>query len=159
MQISFLQARTPAGSLFVLTLSLLSVNCAPPSASSTPRSTGALVQPTNQPTSGAQSTLLSRVYSSDEKSIGELQQEVDTGQQPWRLDPEQVARSTLEFEGRDPARAQASRTDLPPQPGTARRQILVRLTLPTAIYDVELIQPGRQGQTGIWAATSLRQVS
>ena len=100
-----------------------------------------------------------RILTVDDRTTVELQGEVDAGRQPWRLEPELVARATLEGEGVDISRASFRASDLPPESGTGKRRSVVRANVSDRSYDVELIQPGRQGPTGLWMATALRPIS
>lgn len=100
-----------------------------------------------------------RTYSVDPRSALTVQTEVDGGRQPWRLDPVEVARSTLAMEGVDTSRARFSQTDQPDEPGSGCHRAVVRATLAETVYEVELLQPARQGTTGIWMATGLRRAN
>lgn len=98
-----------------------------------------------------------RTYALDARGALSVQNEVDSGRQPWRLDPILVARSTLESEGIDASRARFAQSDLADEVGTGRRRATVRATTSGGAYDVDLLQPARQGATGIWVATGLRR--
>jgi len=79
-----------------------------------------------------------------------LQQAVDNGDQPWRLDPLEVARAeavALGLSAGDPLEL------VDRQPGVAR----VRAGHAGATYEIHLIQPARLGPTGIWVVDSIRR--
>jgi hypothetical protein len=79
-----------------------------------------------------------------------LQQAVDDGDQPWLLDPLEVARAdavALGLSAGDPLEL------VNRQPGVAR----VRAGHAGATYDIHLIQPARLGPTGIWVVDSIRR--
>ncbi|MBI4213066.1 MAG: hypothetical protein HY534_02045 [Chloroflexi bacterium] len=92
----------------------------------------------------------------EERAAIQLQQEVDAGHQPWRLEPESVARAAAEPEGVDLSGARYLVVGLPPDAG--RNRTLVRISTPSATLEVELVQPARQGPTGIWAVKAFRRV-
>lgn len=82
-------------------------------------------------------------------SAESVQHAVDTGDQPWRLDPLQVAHTDTTAFGMSP--------DDPMQlvheePGSAR----VRAQHAGKTYDIGLIQPARLGPAGIWIVTTVQ---
>ena len=80
-----------------------------------------------------------------------LQRAVDVGDQPWRLDPLDVARAdatVLGFGPTDPMQLVEEKT------GSAR----VRAQHAGATYDIRVIQPARLGPTGVWVVESVRGV-
>ena len=80
-----------------------------------------------------------------------LQHAVDTGDQPWRLDPLEVARAdgtVLGFAATDPMQLIDEKT------GSAQ----VRAQHAGASYDIKLVQPARLGPSGIWVVESVRPV-
>lgn len=111
--------------------------------------------PERAPTTG----VLPRTYTIDAEAAARLQATVDAAQQPWRLDPVQVAGMTLEAEGITSTQAQFTRSELAPEPGTGRPRTLVRAATPTGAYEIDVVQPVRQGQGGVWVATALRRAS
>jgi hypothetical protein len=111
---------------------------------------------TAMPTDRATGGFTARTYPVDPGTLLEVQNEVDGGRQPWRLDPIQVARATLDGAGLDSSRARFSQSEQPAEPSTGRHRATVRAITGEAAYDVELLQPVRQDTTGIWVATALR---
>src|SRR6266542_3337356 len=80
-----------------------------------------------------------------------LQHGVDAGDQPWRLDPLEVARAdgtVLGFAATDPMQLIDEKT------GSAQ----VRAQHAGASYDIKLVQPARLGPSGIWVVESVRPV-
>jgi hypothetical protein len=80
-----------------------------------------------------------------------IQRAVDDGDQPWRLDPLEVARVDavgLGFSSTDRLQLVERRA------GAAR----VRAGRAGATYDIDLIQPARLGPSGIWTVKSIRRV-
>jgi hypothetical protein len=85
----------------------------------------------------------------DLSSAQPVQRAVDAGDQPWRLDPLEVARAdtaAFGFGPNDPMDL------IQEQPGAAR----VRAQHVGTSYEIRLIQPARLGPSGIWIATSVR---
>jgi hypothetical protein len=85
----------------------------------------------------------------DPASAQTVQHAVDSGDQPWRLDPLQVARADTAAFGLGP--------DDPLQligeeSGSAR----VRAQHAGRTYEIRLIQPARLGLSGIWVVTSVQ---
>jgi len=80
-----------------------------------------------------------------------LQHAVDAGDQPWRLDPLEVARAdgtVPGFAATDPMQLADQKT------GSAR----VRAQHAGASYDIQVLQPARLGPSGIWVVESVRPV-
>lgn len=100
-----------------------------------------------------------RAYTVDPRVAATQQADVDAARQPWRMDAVLVAGMTLEGEGVDTTRAQFSQSTLQPDPATNQQRVLVRATTPTGNYEVELMQPMRQGAGGIWMATASRRTA
>ena len=88
----------------------------------------------------------------DLASAQPVQHAADTGDQPWRLDPLEVARAdaaALGFGPDDPMDLAREQT------GTAQ----VRAQHAGNRYDIRLIQPARLGASGIWMVTSVQLVA
>lgn len=83
--------------------------------------------------------------------LKEIQANVDNGHQPWYLDPVQVAMETGSRYGFDPREDQF--TLLNQQEGTAQ----VEVTHNHRQYVIELIQPVKQGNDGIWTIKSINK--
>jgi len=80
-----------------------------------------------------------------------LQRAADVGDQPWRLDPVDVARAdatVLGFGQSDPMELVEEKT------GYAR----VRAQHAGTTYDILVTQPARLGPTGVWVVESVRSV-
>jgi hypothetical protein len=80
-----------------------------------------------------------------------VQRAVDAGDQPWRLDPLEVARAdgtVLGFAATDPMQL------IDEKPGSAQ----VRAQHAGASYDIQLVQPARLGVSGIWVVEAVRPV-
>jgi hypothetical protein len=80
-----------------------------------------------------------------------LQRAADVGDQPWRLDPVDVARAdatVLGFGQSDPMELVEEKT------GYAR----VRAQHAGTTYDIRVTQPARLGPTGVWVVESVRSV-
>jgi hypothetical protein len=80
-----------------------------------------------------------------------LQRSVDSGDEPWRLDPVEAARAdatSLGFAPTDPLELVQSGT------GSA----LVRAEHAGATYEIRLVQPARLGRLGIWVVSQIRPV-
>jgi hypothetical protein len=92
-----------------------------------------------------------RVGLTDLAAVQPLQRTVDVGDQPWRLDPLDVARAdatVLGFGPTDPMELVEEKT------GSAR----VRAQHAGATYDIQVVQPARLGPTGVWIVESVRGV-
>jgi hypothetical protein len=88
----------------------------------------------------------------DLASAQPVQRAVDKGDQPWRLDPLEVARAdatALGFGPNDPMDLAQE------QAGTAQ----VRAQHAGNSYEIRLIQPARLGASGIWVITSVQLVA
>ncbi|MEA3342070.1 MAG: hypothetical protein U9R15_19060 [Chloroflexota bacterium] len=84
----------------------------------------------------------------DMDALEQLQETVDQGHQPWRLDPLEAARDEGRNLGFDPV--QDTFELLPsPDPATGEAQVLVLHG--ESFYVVHLLQPVRVGSDGIWA--------
>lgn len=140
-------------------LVLVAANCSPPPVdrprSDTARASSAT--PTAAPVAPSTSGSVSRSYPIGSRNALDVQAEVDDGRQPWRLDPVLVARSTLETEGIDASQARFSQSEQGDEPGTGHHRATVRATTGEIAYEVDLLQPARQGPTGIWVVTDIRR--
>lgn len=88
----------------------------------------------------------------------EIQTKVDNGHQPWRLDPVQVAIDEGIMLGFDPVRDRfklVSSTASGEYSGTG--EALVEAERAGRIYLIKLIQPVKQGSTGIWTINSVNE--
>lgn len=93
-----------------------------------------------------------REFLIDPEVAASLQREADSGHQPWRLDPDLVARAALEAEGIDQSEARI--IQVPSPPSRARDA----LCYPARTYEIELVQPAQQGPSGIWMVSLMRAV-
>ena len=86
---------------------------------------------------------------SDPAAAQIVQHAVDTGDQPWRLDPLEVARAdtaAFGFSAADPMQL------IDQEPGSAH----VRAQHAGKTYEIHVIQPARLGSSGIWVVTSVQ---
>ena len=91
----------------------------------------------------------------DLESAHALQAEVDQGHMPWRLKPVEVAR----VEGEPLGFAPTDSFDLTRQfrdPGTGAEHAVVRAVHGDEIYELQLVQPVRQGEDGIWVIEAVQ---
>lgn len=87
----------------------------------------------------------------DPASAQSVQRSVDSGDQPWRLDPLEVARADTAVFGINPDDPmQVVQEDA----GAAR----VRAQHAGKVYEIGLTQPERPGPTGIWVVTSVNAI-
>lgn len=85
----------------------------------------------------------------DPASAQTVQHAVDTGDQPWRLDPLQVARADTAGFGFSPDDPMQLTHE---EAGSAR----VHAQHEGHAYEIRLIQPARLGPSGIWVVTSVQ---
>jgi hypothetical protein len=84
-------------------------------------------------------------------SAAPVQDAVNAGDQPWRLDPLAVARAeatTLGLASSDPMRLTS----------VSAGAAVVRVQHESNTYDVQLTQPARPGPSGIWVVDSMHRV-
>jgi hypothetical protein len=97
----------------------------------------------------------------DPTKMKQLQQQVDQGHQPWRLDPLQVAMAEGQEYGFNPAAgdkfALIRQVDVGPGSGTG--EAYVKVTRPDgSTYEIELIQPNGPGKSSIWTINAIREL-
>jgi hypothetical protein len=85
----------------------------------------------------------------DLASAEPVQRAVDTGDQPWRLDPLEVARADASVLGFGPT----DRMQLVEEKAGSAR---VRARHAGVTCDIQLIQPARLGPSGIWVVESVQ---
>ncbi len=85
----------------------------------------------------------------DTASAQTVQHAVDAGDQPWRLDPVEVARADTAAFGFSPADPMQL---IDREIGSAH----VRAQHAGNTYDIQLIQPARLGSSGVWVVTSVQ---
>jgi len=90
----------------------------------------------------------------DMETLEQLQDTVDQGHQPWRLDPLEVARDEGRNLGFDPAQ---DTFDLLPSPDPATGEAQVLVFHGESFYVVHLVQPVRVSPDGIWAIARVEQ--
>lgn len=88
--------------------------------------------------------------------VGPLQEAVDGGHQPWRLDPLEVVRAAAPLVGLGGAEFGEPRWPKLGEPADGGRAT-VRVTQGGQVYEVEVVQPGRHGPEGVWVVTEVRQ--
>ena len=93
----------------------------------------------------------------DLEDLEKIQESVDQGSQPWRLDPYMVALSDgveLGFDQED-IFTLISEVEMGEYSGTGEAE--VEAVHNEIIYIIQLIQPVKQGEEGIWAINSVRK--
>jgi hypothetical protein len=91
----------------------------------------------------------------DLAALQRIQQEVDQGHMPWRLDPLEVAREEspkLGFSQTD----RFELTSRTPGGASGPSQALVRATHAGRAFEIQLTQPVKSGPNGIWAINEVR---
>jgi hypothetical protein len=94
----------------------------------------------------------------DMEALQQLQESVDQGHQPWRLDPLEVAQDEGEALGFDPANdvyELLSLVEMGEESGTGEAKVLVLHG--EHLYIIHLIQPVRAGLGGIWAINTIQK--
>jgi len=90
----------------------------------------------------------------NKEKLKEIQATVDAGHHPWYLEPVHVAMETGTRYGFDP-REDKFILQKQQHAGTA----YVQVTHANQQYSIELVQPVKQGQGGIWAINNIKKVS
>jgi hypothetical protein len=90
----------------------------------------------------------------DMVALQQIQDLVDQGHEPWRLDPLQVAQAEGETLGFDPAQ---DVFDLLPTPDPATGEADVMVLHGEHLYIIHLTQPVQIGPGGIWTATNINR--
>lgn len=86
-----------------------------------------------------------------------IQQQVDNGHQPWYLDPLQVAKETGTKFGFDPREDKFELLEVVPKAEYAGTGLAeVKAVHGDKEYIIQLIQPVKSGEHGIWAINSIR---
>lgn len=94
----------------------------------------------------------------DLENLKKIQESVDNGSQPWRLDPYAVAVSDsieLGFNQEKDTFTLTSKTEMGEYSGTGEAE--VEAVHNEVTYIIQLIQPVKQGEEGIWAINSVRK--
>jgi hypothetical protein len=93
----------------------------------------------------------------DSQDTAAMQASVDQGHQPWRLDPLEVARADSGQYGfdRDADAFVLLSKEYAEGPGTYLAD--VRATHGGVNYLIRLIQPEKQGESGIWVINSITE--
>lgn len=86
--------------------------------------------------------------------LKEIQASVDDGHQPWYLEPVQVAMETGTRYGFDPREDEFTL-----QKQQHADTVYVQVTHANQQYKIELVQPVKQGQGGIWAINAIKKVN
>lgn len=94
----------------------------------------------------------------DFRRAQELQNSVDNGHQPWRLDPVQVVLEEGRQLGFDPTADRFSLlSKTPVEEGSGTGVAIVEAVQNNKAYLVQLVQPVKQGNAGIWAIKSVQE--
>lgn len=94
----------------------------------------------------------------DLRKAQELQNSVDSGHQPWRLDPVQVVLEEGRLLGFDPSAARFSLlSKTPGAEGAGTGVAKVEAVQNNKTYLIELSQPLKQGNAGIWVIKSVQE--
>ncbi len=90
--------------------------------------------------------------------LQQLQALVDQGQQPWRLDPQQVAETEGKLYGFVPGKDtfnMVAKVEIGQLSGTG--EALFEVNHANIIYQIFLMQPIKAGQSGIWTITMVKK--
>ncbi|KPV43359.1 hypothetical protein [Alicyclobacillus ferrooxydans] len=92
------------------------------------------------------------------EDYGRIQQAVDSGKNLWRLSPVRTAQviGTRNFGLRE--RDSYTFVEQYYDPGSGLQHAVVRVRHQSCTYLVELYQPIKQGQKGIWVVTEITEV-
>lgn len=94
----------------------------------------------------------------DLEKMQQVQQEVDAGKQPWRLDPVEVVKAdapaSYEFNAIDTYNLKSKDV----QTGNAEVEIKKTKNEKTFSYLAKLTQPVKKGDSGVWAISSIEEV-
>lgn len=93
----------------------------------------------------------------DMNKLKEVQAEVDNGHQAWRLDPLQVVMSEGPTLGLNPSVENARLISRTEQADEAQGEAVVKVKSGQKTYLVRLVQPVKQGQSGIWTIQSIEE--
>ena len=94
----------------------------------------------------------------DLENLEKIQESVNNGSQPWRLDPYTVAITDgveLGFNQEKDAFTLVSKTEMGEYSGTGEAE--VEAVHDETTYIIQLIQPIEQGDKGIWAINNVRE--
>lgn len=127
-------------------------------ASCQPEDTNTNTSTTNENTNKALSEITLGAVENDFTELETIQESVDGGSQPWRLDPLHVAMSdgvALGFDQDNDDFTLVSKIEIGEGSGTGEAE--VEVVHGETTYIIQLIQPVKQGSEGIWAINSVRE--
>lgn len=93
----------------------------------------------------------------DLNAMKEIQKQVDAGQQPWFLDPLQVARQLGARFGFDPGADQFTLVRQAEKGAGGTGEALVEATHAGTVWKIQLTQPLGPGKSSIWMINSILQ--
>lgn len=94
----------------------------------------------------------------DKEQADKLQQDVDAGHQPWRLDPVQVVKNDGQQYGFDPQRDTFTLISFDNRASSGTGEAYVLVEHGDNYYLVQLTQPAGEGRHKIWQIGGIRQV-